>query len=112
MKTLLAVIGFIVTSLLVGAASFVLFFVMMVLMNGFNESDAAPGILLFQIWAGVFTLLAGVLSIVGTFLFSRKGMKDVSAVALAVVVAVAVGIVLNMIGVAAGLATASFVWSM
>lgn len=101
---------FIITSGIVGLISFFLFGFMIIAMNGYTEADASYGIYLFMIWAFLGSLLAGILGVAAAhFLEKKKNLHIAVAGLISTVAFVIIGIIINFVGVIAGIATAEIV---
>ncbi|MEZ5429544.1 MAG: hypothetical protein R2747_25085 [Pyrinomonadaceae bacterium] len=110
MNIAVKILAFVVTAGIVGAVSVFLFGFMILLMNGYHESDARYGIFLFIIWAVVGSLVAGILGVSGVyFLADRRRFHPVAAGFISVGVFLIAGMVINILGVVAGIATAEVV---
>lgn len=103
------VIAAILTLLINIAAGVVIFFMMLVAMNGFSGSDAEYGL-------GVYIVLALIISILmslGAFLLSgsllKKKFSGVAAVMIAIPVFAIVGVVLKVISSLIGIGVAEYV---
>ncbi len=81
-------------------------------MNEFpSKQSAQPGITLYTIWAIISTLLMSGLSILGVwFLADKKEMNPFLAALIAIILFAIIGGISLVIGWAAGLAFASFLF--
>ncbi len=100
---------FLITTLInvgIGAA---LFFMLVILLNGFTEDQAAPGLILFIVWALLCSLVAGISSFFSArFLTEKKSVNAWLAALSAIAVFVIIGATVNFVGmlIAAFLTTA------
>lgn len=76
---------FLITALANAAIGFVLFFVLIMSLNGFSGSEAEPGLLLFIVWGLLSAIITGVLSILlANYLATKKALNKVAAAAIAI----------------------------
>ena len=110
MNIAVKIFTFIITTGIVGLLSFFLFGFMILAMNGYNEADVEFGIYLYMIWAVLGSGLAGVLGIISAhFLVERKKLHTAAAGAISLTTFIIVGVLINFVGVIAGIATAEIV---
>ncbi len=101
---------FLVTGGIVGAISFFLFAFMLLAMNGYSESDAEYGLVLFVIWAVVVTVVAGVFAVLGAHLLEKRHQFHFATSALiSCVIFIVIGSVANCIGVGCGILVSEIV---
>lgn len=102
-------IAAILTFLINIAAGVVIFFIMLVAMNGFSGSDAEYGLIAYIVLASLISIL---MSLGAFFLASRllaKQFSTAGAVLLAIPVFVIVGIVLKIVSSLIGIGVANYV---
>ena len=93
---------FIITALANIGIGFVLFFVLLLSLNGFAGGEAAPGLILFVLWAALCSLAAAVLSFMSAkYLTEKKFFNPLLAALSAIVFFVVVGAAVNFVGVIA-----------
>ena len=107
------ILAFIITALINAAIAFFMFGALILGMNGFPSSKSAElGIILYIVWAIVSTILMSVLSVLGVyFLSDKKGLNPFLAASIFIVVFSIIGGISLIIGWAAGLAFASFLFT-
>ena len=80
----------------------VLFFLLIVSLNGFSGKQAEPGLILFIIWVLVNALLTAFLSIATTNYFStKKSLNFWLATLISILVFLTVGAAINFVGLIA-----------
>ncbi|HLM00486.1 MAG TPA: hypothetical protein VK400_05490 [Pyrinomonadaceae bacterium] len=90
---------FLITALANAAIGFVLFFVLIMSLNGFSEEQAKPGLLLFIVWGLLSAIITGVSGILlANYLATKKAMNKVGAAAIASAVSVLAGGVSGVVG--------------
>ena len=102
-------IAAILTFLINIAVGVVIFFIMLVAMNGFSGSDAEYGLIAYIVLASLISIL---MSLGAFFLASRllaKQFSTAGAVLLAIPVFVIVGIVLKIVSSLIGIGVANYV---
>ncbi len=93
---------FIITALANIGIGFVLFFVLILSLNGFAGDEAVPGLLLFGVWAVLCSLAAAVLSSAGAkYLREKRFFNPWLAALLAIAFFVVAGAAVNFVGVIA-----------
>lgn len=94
---------FLITSGIVGAIAFFLFAFMLIAMNGYSESDAEYGLIMFVIWAVAFSVVSGVFAVLAAHLLEKRRQLHFAVAALiSCVIFIGIGSAANGIGVAAG----------
>ena len=91
------------------AAALVILFFMLIMMNGFSESDASWGLGAFIALSLAIAVLMGLLAVIGVHLFIKKGFSRVIAVLLPVTLCSIIGVIAEMISSVLGIAIADFV---
>lgn len=79
----------------------VLFFLLIVALNGYSESQATPGLILFIIWILIFSLIMAILSFFMVGYFGKKSMNKFAAMIISVVVFSLAGAVVDFVGMLA-----------
>jgi hypothetical protein len=80
----------------IGAA---LFLMLVISLNGFTEDQAAPGLILFIVWALLCSLTTGILSFLSAkFLTEKKSVNAWLAAASAITVFIITGATVNFVG--------------
>jgi hypothetical protein len=88
-----------ITGLMNIAVGVVLFFFLLLGMNGYSEQQATPGLITFIVWILLASLLVAVLSIVMTnFLTAKKSINFWVSSLISVLVFVILGAVINVVG--------------
>jgi hypothetical protein len=96
--------AFLITALANLGVGFVLFFFLIIALNGYSESQATPGLILFIVWVLLFSLIAAVLSLLTiNFLSKKKSLSRFAAAIISVVVCIFVGGTLNFVGIFAAI---------
>jgi hypothetical protein len=99
---------FLITVLVNGGIAFVMFFMLILGMNGFHEDEATPGLLLYIIWGLLSAIITGVLGILpANYLATKKSVNKIAATAISTVIFIIVGGVSVMVGFFAALMAAS-----
>ena len=87
------------TAILNGIIGAILFFFLLIAMNGFSERQATPVLILFIVWIFLTSVITGVLSFLTTkYLINKKSLSAIVSGLMAVVMFVIGGGVLNIIG--------------
>ena len=97
----------IISFVLLLAVGGVLFFFLLLGLNGFSERDATPALIFYIAWAVFFALLLGAASFFLTKLLIGKAFNAILALILSVVAAVGVGFVVDFGGLLASTIIAS-----
>lgn len=79
----------------------VLFFFLIIALNGYSESQATPGLILFIVWILIFSLIMAILSFFMVGYFGKKSMNKLAAMILSVVVFSLAGTVVDFVGMLA-----------
>jgi hypothetical protein len=103
------IISFLLTLAVNAAAGVVVFFGMVVAMNGYHESDATYGIAAYVVLAAAVTLGMGGLAALATHLLEKRGFRAWVAVLVSAAAFSAIGIVLKLICSIIGVGIAEFV---
>lgn len=96
--------AFLITALANLVVGFVLFFFLIIALNGHSGSQAEPGLILFIVWALIFSLATAVLSVLAiSYLTKKKSLSRLTAAIISVIVFIFVGGILDFIGVFAAI---------
>ncbi len=83
-------------NILIGA---ILLFFLLLALNGFSEKQATPAIILYVIWALIFSILAASLSVwTLIFLVNKKSFNSLLAGLISVGVFTIIGVAINFAG--------------
>ena len=94
------ILNFFITLLLNIGLGFVFFFFLIIGLNGFSESQAAPGLIFYIVWAVFFSSLSAGLSVVAAkYLINKKSLSPVAAAAICAPIFIVVGGVLIFLGI-------------
>jgi hypothetical protein len=94
------ILNFLITALVCIGIGFVLFFFLIIGLNGYSEQQATPGLILYIVWALFFSLAAAVLSVLtAKYLINKKSFSAIAAVAIAAPIFIIVGGVANFLGI-------------
>ena len=99
----------ILTALLNLAVGFIVFFLMLLSMNGFSESDANYGIVAYIILAVSATILMVASAVMAVHLLMKRGWGAVGSVTLGIVVFSGLGAGLKVVFSVIGVLVADFV---
>ena len=92
-------IPFAITGLVNIGIGIVLFFFLLLGLNGYSEKQAMPGLIIFVAWVTLVSLLSGVLSVFATdFLVNKKAINFWISLLISVLVFVVGGAVINVVG--------------
>ena len=113
MEIFVKILTFIVTLLINSGVAFFMFGALILGMNGFPSSKSAePGIILYTVWAVVSTIAVSLLSVLAVyFLNNKKEVNAWLASLISVVVFSILGGISIVIGWAAGLGFASYLFT-
>ncbi|HQU90675.1 MAG TPA: hypothetical protein PLK77_00185 [Pyrinomonadaceae bacterium] len=103
------VVVFLITLVLNIAIGVVVFFFMLLTMNGFSESDANNGFVTFIFLASLVSLIMAALAVVTTSLLSKRGFGAVSSALIGIGSFTVVGLVLKVVCSIIGVLVADFV---
>ena len=99
---------FLITALVNIAIAFVLFFMLIISLNGFSGRQAEPGLLLFIVWGLLSALITGILGIfLANYLAVKKSLNKIAATAISSLVFVIVGCIALVTGFFAAVFLAS-----
>lgn len=83
---------FLITALVNIAVGCVLFFVLILSLNGFSGKQAEPGLLLFIVWGLLSALITGVLGVLlANYLATKKSLNKIAATAISSLVFIVAG---------------------
>jgi len=103
------VLAAVITLLINISAGVVVFFAMLLGMNGFSESDANYGIVAYIILAVAVSITMALLAAVGVHLLMKRNFRPVSAAVISIVVFATFGSVLKVVCSVVGILVADFV---
>lgn len=103
------VIAGLVTLFVILAVSIVLFFVLLLSMNGFSESDASWGLGAFIVLSLMIVLLMSVVAFAGVHILMKRGFSVVGAALISIGVGSIAGAIAEIICSMIGIAIADFV---
>jgi hypothetical protein len=93
------ILAFIIPALLGLAAGAVMFFLLLLGLNGYSEEQSAPGLILFLVWVLLGAIAAGFLSLVGTsYLTDKKSWGVAKAALLATLVLTVAAVIFSVAG--------------
>ena len=91
--------SFLFTALINIGVGIVLFFMLILGLNGFSEQQAMPGLILFFVWVLATALLTGILSIKAAGFFNvKKSLGAFLSALLAVLIFSATGAAMSFVG--------------
>jgi hypothetical protein len=83
---------FLITALVNAGIGFVMFFMLILGLNGFSGKQAEPGLLLFIVWGLLSALITGILGVLlANYLATKKSMSKIAAAAISSLIFVIVG---------------------
>lgn len=97
------------TLLIDAAGAFVLFFLMLIMMNGFSESDATPGLITYIVLSIATCLLMALAAFLTTGLFIKRNLSPAASAALAVSISAIIGGVIIVVSCFIGIGVADYV---
>lgn len=98
------ILNFLITALVNIAVGVVLFFFLLLGMNGYSEKQATPGLILYIAWALLFSILTAVFSVLAArFLIRKKSFSPLAATAIFAPIFIVVGGVANFVGIFAAI---------
>jgi len=101
-------VTFIITALANIGIGFVLFFMLILSLNGFTGDEAEPGLILFIVWTLLTALVTGILSFLGAgYLINKKSLNSALAAFIAMAIFTVVGAVSIIVGFIAAVALTS-----
>ena len=101
-------IAAVITTLANGGIAVVLFFMLLLSLNGFSEDEAKPGLILFIVWVVLVSIITGVLSFLSVnYLVTKKSYNPWLAALLAIVVFIFLGSAASIAGVIAAIIIAT-----
>ena len=90
---------FLITALVNTAVGVVLFFVLILSLNGFSGKQAEPGLLLFIVWGLLSALITGVSGVLlANYLATKKSLSKIAATAISTVIFIIAGVVSAIVG--------------
>lgn len=90
---------FLITALVNVGISIVMFFMLILSLNGFSGKQAEPGLLLFIVWGLLSAIITGILSfLLANYLTTKKALGKIAAAAISIAVFVIVGGIFTVVG--------------
>lgn len=84
--------AFLITALINVGVGVVLFFFLLLALNGFSESQATPGLILYIIWVLIASVGAAVLSIwLTNYLATKKSLNGIVAALISILIFIVIG---------------------
>ncbi len=81
-----------------------LFFILLLSLNGYSGNQAEMGLILFIIWVLLFSIAAAVCAYLSAnFLITRKSLNWIVASLVSVLIFVVIGAILNFVGMVAAI---------
>ena len=103
------IIAFLITFIVNIAVGVIVFFGMLVGMNGYSESDATYGFVTYFVLAVLVSLLMSSLAVVALHLLLKRQFSSIVAVLISVILFCVIGAVLKVICSSIGISVAEFV---
>lgn len=93
------ILNFFITAIInIGIACVVGFFLLIIL-NGFSDSQANPGLILYVAWTLLTALIAAALSVLAAkYLIGKKSFRPFSAIAISAPIFIIVGGIVSVVG--------------
>jgi len=83
---------FLITALVNLGIAFVMFFMLILSLNGFHENEATPGLLLYIVWGFLSALITSVLGVLlADYMAVKKSLNKIAATVISITVFVGVG---------------------
>jgi hypothetical protein len=101
--------AFLLTLIINTIVAVFIFFMMLVIMNGFSESDAEWGLIAYVVLAAVTAILTSIGAVVLSHLLQKKQFSPVMSTLIAVPVFAIVGVIVEIVCSIAGVGIAEFV---
>ncbi|MDQ3712628.1 MAG: hypothetical protein M3388_10470, partial [Acidobacteriota bacterium] len=96
---MIKVVIFLVTALGNIGIGIMLFFFLLLSLNGYSEKQAKPGLILFIIWVLLFSAAAAVCAVLSAnFLTTKKSLNWLAASLVSILIFVVIGAILNFVG--------------
>ncbi len=93
------VVIFLVTALGNIGIGIMLFFFLLLSLNGYSEKQAEPGLILFIIWVLLFSAVAAVCAVLSAnFLTNKKSLSWIAASLVSILIFIVIGAILNFVG--------------
>lgn len=94
------ILNFFITAIINIGIACVLFIFLLIVLNGFSESQADPGLILYVAWALLTALIAATLSVLtAKYLIGKKSFKPFSAIAISSPIFIIVGGAASFVGI-------------
>lgn len=96
--------AFLITALINTGIGAILFFFLIIALNGYSGSQAEPGLILYIVWILLFSIITAVLSVLAAnYLSAKKSLNKFLALAISVTVFVIAGAALHFAGIFAAI---------
>ncbi len=98
------VVIFLITALGNIGIGIMLFFFLLLSLNGYSEKQAKPGLILFIIWVLLFSAAAAACAVLSAnFLTTKKSLNWLAASLVSILIFVVIGAILNFVGTIAAI---------
>jgi len=96
---MMKVVIFLVTALGNICIGIILFFFLILSLNGYSGKQVVPGLILFKVWVLLFSIVAAVCAVLSAnFLTTKKSMNWIAASLVSILIFVVIGAILNFVG--------------
>lgn len=90
---------FLTTALANVGIGFVVFFMLILSLNGFHEDESTPGLLLYIVWGLLSAIVTGVLGVLlANYLTTKRSFSKIVAAAISIVAFIIVGGISTIVG--------------
>jgi hypothetical protein len=100
---MMKVVIFLVTALGNIGIGIILFFFLLLSLNGYSEKQAEAGLILFIIWVLFFSAAAVCAVLSASFLTIKKSLNWIAASLVSILIFVVIGAILNFVGTVAAI---------
>ena len=101
---MMKVVIFLVTALGNMGIGIILFFFLLLSLNGYSEKQAEAGLILFIIWVLFFSAAVAVCAVLSaSFLTIKKSLNWIAASLVSILIFVVIGAILNFVGTVAAI---------
>ena len=96
--------AFLITALTNIGIGVVLFFFLIIALNGYSGSQAEPGLILFIVWVLIFSIAFAVLSVFATkYLIEKRALSRFTAAIISTMIFIVAGGIFSFIGIFAAI---------
>ena len=96
--------AFLLTATINLGVGIILFFFLIIALNGYSEKQAAPGLILFIVWILIFSLAAACLSFFTvSYLIKKKSFSPLAGAFFSIIGFVFIGVILDLVGILAAI---------